>query len=224
MPIQEKLLNINNYYDELSALDPAEVPPHIYQRMLEYKEWKEKVLNENNVKKYLLNFEGVALLEEFEKEKHRIADDAAYWDILRDVWQCGGGGLTNVLHFQHDKSPEEKLQFLLANKNKLIRAINSDRPHRENFMRPEERQALAAMPEIIRIYRGFSIPELRDGYSWTVDKKRAKWFSMRTKGEYYLLGYAKRSDVIGYLTDREEAEIVIDYRKVLGVETESIHD
>ena len=70
------------------------------------------------------------------------------------------------------------------------------------------------MPDVIRIFRGFSLDELENGFSWTVDFEMAEWFTNRTNGDFVLAGYAKKPDVIAYITGRDEEEILIDPKNV----------
>jgi hypothetical protein len=127
---------------------------------------------------------------------YSIADelnDPQYWEMLRDVY-------TDV-EFHHEQ--RELLEELLF----------ADRSQPELIMDEEERAALSAMSETLTIYRGCSkYPEAEMGFSWTLDQQKARWFAHRfgDNDGYIVTATCQRSDVIAYLTDRDEAEIVID--------------
>ncbi len=77
----------------------------------------------------------------------------------------------------------------------------------------DERAALASMPDMITVYRG-CVDWNQDGWSWTTDVTKAKWFAKRAFCEddeehFVLTAQAPKSAVVGYLTGRDESEVVI---------------
>lgn len=90
----------------------------------------------------------------------------------------------------------------------------------------EDREALGAMPDMLTVYRGCIEPN-RDGWSWTLDRAKAKWFARRAYCEdsddrFVLTARAPKNKVIGYLTGRDESEIVIHAEDLLDIEVEEI--
>jgi hypothetical protein len=77
-------------------------------------------------------------------------------------------------------------------------------------MNPQERAALAEMPEELRVYRGQSARHL-PGMSWTADRDLARWFAVRLRPEEptVLSGRVRRDNVLAYLTGRNENELVL---------------
>jgi hypothetical protein len=99
---------------------------------------------------------------------------------------------------------------------------------RAAFMGLADRRALAALPETIKVWRGTSFPS-QDGWSWSLNRESAEWFGRRwpISGEAYLIeGEVERANVIAYLGDRGEAEIVVsqDHVSVLNVHDLDISD
>jgi len=119
-----------------------------------------------------------------------ILRDAEYWQLLRDVYQDAES---------------------LWKQPGIRRLLHARRGERGAFMRDGERAALAAMPERLTIYRGAQLRNA-SGWSWSLDVERARWFAVRWhRGEGIVIhATVARSDVIGYLDGREEAEIVCD--------------
>jgi hypothetical protein len=79
-------------------------------------------------------------------------------------------------------------------------------------MGEEQRQRLAAMPDLIPIWRGFSHTDGEDGLSWSFTKDRATWFARRFaefegRAPRLASGMAPKNKVLA-LFDRED-EIVI---------------
>lgn len=81
------------------------------------------------------------------------------------------------------------------------------------------------LPREITIYRGegkLSTPK-EMAYSWSLDKKVGEFFQNRfvldgePKGKLYK-AKVKTCDIIDYLTDREESEILVEYRYLYNVE------
>jgi hypothetical protein len=119
--------------------------------------------------------------------------DAEYWHLLRELYQ-----MSKALQWQK----KYLRQFLLAK-----------RGDREHFMTEAERATLAGLPDPLTIHRGAQLHQA-EGWSWTVDADQARWFALRWGDAYpnrlILHGQVARADVIGYLADREESEVVCD--------------
>jgi hypothetical protein len=93
-------------------------------------------------------------------------------------------------------------------------------------MNPQERRFLARQRERLTIYRGCRSGR-KIGWSWTLDRRKAKWFARRFE-EYVegspivLIGEVNKKDVIAYFASRKEKEIVVDPKKVTVVGRETI--
>ena len=124
----------------------------------------------------------------------RLMTDAEYWWYLRDVWVMNNSNMTNM----------DTGTFA------LLFAYTS--PGRKAMMTSDERAALKAMPEHLKIYRGYnaSVPNGHAGWSWTLDRSIAELFAARTPSPSVAVGICNRSDVVAYITDRDESEILVD--------------
>lgn len=72
---------------------------------------------------------------------------------------------------------------------------------------------------IVTIYRGVGSEEYRDGISWTLDKNKAKWFATRFTQEGVVYSATVKSEnILYYITDRNEEEIIVDPKKLIHVE------
>lgn len=133
-----------------------------------------------------------------------IEDDALYWELLSDTWT-------------RTEAPSADAALWRA-------LLAGDRPRREAMMTAEERDALAAMPEVLTVYRGAGHPDYADGLAWTLDRGRAAWFAgyaplalarswvpgrVRSGEPVLATGTVARGDVIAYLTERQEAEVLV---------------
>lgn len=85
-----------------------------------------------------------------------------------------------------------------------------------NLMNKDEIIVLENLPDEIEIYRGSNQNDYL-GWSWTLDRDKAKWFARRWNSEVKILveGKVKKSKVIAYFDCRNESEIV--------TEPESVH-
>lgn len=55
------------------------------------------------------------------------------------------------------------------------------------------------------------------GFSWSLDKSIAKWFSTRYKRDGYVYkAQIRKEDIVGYL--EHETEIIVDYTKLFNIE------
>lgn len=79
--------------------------------------------------------------------------------------------------------------------------------------------------DMITVYRGVRVNDYK-GLSWTTDKLRAEWFAKRfgIDGEkgYVFVGQIKKKDIIAFFDNRNESEVVCDYRKVVDIQCEEI--
>ncbi|KKK69153.1 hypothetical protein LCGC14_2936900 [marine sediment metagenome] len=117
---------------------------------------------------------------------------AAYWKLTRDVWTTSESLFAD----------EDLIPTLLTHHPACARL----------FMNVAERRTLAAMPSPVPVFRGAS-PTNRNGYSWTLDRDTARFFARRSVADevgYVYEGRVDRDDVIGFLTGRNEVEIVVD--------------
>ena len=64
----------------------------------------------------------------------------------------------------------------------------------------------------LTIYRGVRIPRHRLGISWTLDLERARFFAGRytAGGGYVYVAELPPDGLLGYFTDRNEREVVVD--------------
>lgn len=76
---------------------------------------------------------------------------------------------------------------------------------------------------VITIYRGVKENDYK-GLSWTIDKNTAIWFAKRFSNVdcYVFTGQLKKKDIIAYFNNRDEAEIVCDYRKIKHISCEKV--
>ena len=88
----------------------------------------------------------------------------------------------------------------------------------KRLMSAYERRYLASLPNRLTIFRGSQSMQVQ-GWSWTLDEKKALWFAKRLERLGFGIprvttGRAKKSDVIAYFSRRKEKEIVIDPSRV----------
>jgi hypothetical protein len=94
-------------------------------------------------------------------------------------------------------------------------------------MTDAEREQLSAMPEMLKVYRGFSHMGGQNGWSWTLDLEKAKFFATyaggphramrgatRCEGAFVVSGMCHKSDIIAFINERTEWEIIIPASKV----------
>ncbi len=89
------------------------------------------------------------------------------------------------------------------------------------LMRKEECKQLAALDDVITVYRGVTPHNARNikALSWTLNYDTAKWFAERfnSKGTVYK-AQIEKAHVFALFTSRNEAEIVLDPKYLQGIE------
>lgn len=82
----------------------------------------------------------------------------------------------------------------------------------------DDQEGFDALPAVLELYRGVDgVCELTsDGPSWTLDRKVADFFAKRyAMGKTYGIKVKKNDPgVLAYITDRSEAEIILDFGKL----------
>lgn len=124
--------------------------------------------------------------------------DPEFWECVRDVW----------IDSENIRENAEEWDELLR----------TERPGTEHLMEPEEREALAALPDEFVVWQGHTI-DRDDGWSWTTRRATATWFAQRfadfEQSEAVVTrGTVQRVDVLAYLLGRNEYEILIDPERV----------
>ena len=133
-------------------------------------------------------------------------DGEEYWRLLRGVWVRA-----------EQVQPRDTWKDLLSQHSEW----------RATMMTDEERADLASLPDQVMVYRGVGNPEHTHGFSWTLDRQRAEWFAYRFLGAplaamfrltnfdpqhrpepTLITGQVAHADVIAYLQQRDEEEIV----------------
>jgi len=98
----------------------------------------------------------------------------------------------------------------------FLKLLRSPRAQREALMEPAEQEFLRALPDVLRVYRGFA--GLRgEGLSWTLDRDKAIWFANRFaagKPLRIFSGTCRKADLFAYFNSRHDDEIVIDPKLV----------
>lgn len=123
-----------------------------------------------------------------------------YWKIARRVW----------MDSEQDEN-DERWSLLL----------NPGLDGRQALTSTRDWKLLDGMGDRITIYRGVqatcattALSECLSGWSWTLSDRTARWFSRRripSAKEAFVAQYEiPKSQVIAYLTDRGEEEIIVD--------------
>jgi len=82
-----------------------------------------------------------------------------------------------------------------------------------------ERIALAAMRDPLPVFRGVRTRNRWKGLSWTLNRERALWFATRfDNGGFLVSGLVAKEDIRAYLTDRNEAEVIVYPERVRDIE------
>lgn len=136
-------------------------------------------------------------VDAFKRIRKQMSDEQ-YWDLLSEIW----------IDSENIRENPTVWQGLLRSK----------RPGREHLMSKADRALLAQFPDSIPVFQGHT-DERDDGWSWTIDRSKAEWFARRFADFEHAdpvvsFGVARKRDVIAFLTNRGESEILIPRSKV----------
>ncbi len=138
-------------------------------------------------------------------------DGPRYWELLGQVWSDTENAWQNMDDWRNALTADSE-----------GREMMSDPDVRSVFDLPPEKGGLLPMT---RIYRGYCFDDALQGYSWTLDKARARWFANRLRQDDHpspkiASGFVAKEHVIAYITSRDEAEIVTLPEHVIDLEIE----
>lgn len=72
---------------------------------------------------------------------------------------------------------------------------------------------------VVPIFRGVGSEKYRNGISWTLAKSKAEWFATRfTDNGIVYSAKVKSKDILYYISERDEEEIIVDPKKLMQVE------
>jgi hypothetical protein len=154
----------------------------------------QKAMDENNLSSYIWLHERPYRVTAFKffTDKYDVKDED-YWSLLKDVWTDS--------------------ENIWQNKDLFKKLLSSKRKGKEYFMDTDENNFFAQLPEEFIIYRGYHEGKNKKGFSYTLDKNIAEWFSVRfTNSKLYVPNVkeivVKKKDVFAYINSREEKEII----------------
>ena len=129
----------------------------------------------------------------FVKYAH-LMDDVSYWETAGAMW------VDTENHHQW--------------RNLTSFIYEAPRPRREFLMNEDEREALAALPDDLIVYRGYQSHGAKC-WDWSLDINVARFFANRFNCEGTIAtGHVKKANVIAYFTNRGEDEIFVNPKHV----------
>ena len=102
--------------------------------------------------------------------------------------------------------------------NQLIKPCIVEEVRKYNHTDTVDNEELTSLLDengYITVYHGHCKKTLRGSYSWTTDCDTAKWFGSRhalfshSEQYYVVTGKVKLTDIITYITDRNEREVLV---------------
>lgn len=130
----------------------------------------------------------------------RAHSDATFWRIFNLGWSC----CDNTFHHCGKLLP-------------LLTARGTAAP----FLEGRDKDFYEGLPDSVRIYRGCSVERVR-GLSWTIDRAVAAAFArghrrINVPNPVVATAVIPREAIFTVATDREEQEVVIDWRRLQQV-------
>lgn len=124
--------------------------------------------------------------------KYLSAKDFAL--LLKDVWIMA----ENISDDKNVSMKELVKWFKMADKRYLL-----DK---------KEKKLLSELPNGVSVYRGVRSEDYKYDMSWTLSLENAKWFAERYNTDTQIVYKAviQKQDILAYLNDRNEEEVIID--------------
>lgn len=132
---------------------------------------------------------------------------ATYWSVLRYV-------LTDT---ENQWEYKRIMPMLIAPQNAADLRLRD-----EHLMDAGERDRLAALPDVVTVYRGCRAHN-RTGWSWTTDYEKAVWFARRFHRPGIIrAGRVRKYSIVAVFDGRNESEVLVHPRHVRSVVESSV--
>ena len=141
-----------------------------------------------------------------------VMSKEVYWESLADFWTQIENHWQNLdtirnLWYETGHDPEGRIELMLDE---------------------DELQVWNNLPdETLTVYRGYSYPKSRRGWSWTLSLAKATWFANRFAWAdgveaKVVRGKVNRKDLLAFFNRGEEQEVVIDPKNVSNLRKVSL--
>lgn len=134
-----------------------------------------------------------------------ILDTKTFSQCLKDIWVE-----TEFPNADKNVSTDDIIKlFEKADKNIL--------------MNQKELEYYNKLPDEVTIYRGTYKSSNSNALSWTTDYNTAHWFATRFDNEGFILqAKINKKDIFAFFNDRNENEIVLNYKKIKSISFEKV--
>lgn len=194
--IRHPLLYSIPHFDQMNA--------YVNYRYAFLKEQLQKALESNDIFRIVHMYERPYRLNAFIEHVKNDCSPKNYWKMVGELYTDCENIYQNVDEWENvlfNESPKLNLRA---------------------FMQAENYKLYKALPDQLTIYRGTK-DDYWQGFSWTLDKEKAKWFALRWKmaEEHGFVTEAQvnKSFILGHFAGRGESEIVTHYEYVNVINT-----
>jgi len=168
------------------------------------KEATEKALDAGDYSGFLVLHEKPYRLDAFLSDVRMKVDRPAYWRHLGELYTS----CENI--YQQYSDWEDALFYPKYTLD------------RESFMQEKNLKLFKKLPKIVTVYRGTRCTNWQ-GFSWTTDIEKAKWFAKRYKDAGHVTeGRVLKENVLGYFAGRGESEVVCHPMDIDFVKQEAV--
>jgi hypothetical protein len=196
--------------DDLDHTDPA-TAAKLRAQLARHEAEKAAARDRGDFEHYLDLLGSHERLAAFVEIRHRLEPTPRlYWRLLGEVWTQAEA---------HAHAAEWWVELL-----------DADVPEQHHIMSTGERIRLAALPEIVTVYRGYSdMHSGGEGFSWTLDRPKAEWFAHRFASSERVpmvaTGNVDHRLIVAYFAGRHEQEVVVPWPAAVEiVHTETVAD
>jgi hypothetical protein len=185
---------------------PSEVD-RLNKYLASKKEVCEKALGKHEYDRFVFLHERAYRIDAFQEVQENLSDQQ-YWPLLQEIWtDC---------------------ENIFQNHIQWWEMLSSPRKRKAMFTPCADRGVLKKLPDELKIYRGTTAIERHGhylGFSWTLDKDKARWFATRLNKPLdgtpmVASAIVAKKYICGYIDARGEQEIVVEPKELEGLEWE----
>lgn len=187
---------------------PSEVD-RLNKYLASKKEQCEAAMSHKEYDRFVFLHERAYRIEAFQEVAEYLSDQQ-YWPLLSEIWTDSENIFQNAMQWWE--------------------MLSAPRARKAMFTPCADRAALKKLPAVLDIYRGTTAVEKHGhylGFSWTLDKEKARWFATRLikpSDGTPMIASAKvcKKYITGYMDGRGEKEIIVEPKELEGLEWEDV--
>lgn len=140
-------------------------------------------------------------------------------EVLQELYNEGRIDKSNPDYWETVFNTYTGVEFTTCDSDVWLDLMDGAQAHKDKFMSEDELSVIQSLPDVVTVYRGAKEDTNEMGISFSLDYKKAEWFAQRFDSDsspVVVEAKVKKEDILAYLENRGESEIIFDNAKALS--------